>query len=92
MWIAGRWLVGGEGLPRLAASEPWLAALERDSDQSIARLEAPGTLWETLQRASGLNLLEGLDSADLKLETLKLTREGDRLRLIMAVSGLAPLD
>lgn len=58
VWVAGRWLVGGKGLPRLAASEPWLAALERDSDQSIARLETPGTLWETLQRATGLNLLE----------------------------------
>lgn len=58
VWIAGRWLVGGKGLPRLAASESWLAALERGSDQPIPRLEAPGTLWETLQGSTGLNLLE----------------------------------
>lgn len=44
---------------------------------------AAAALWPWLER---------LDSADLKLETIKLAREGDRLRLIMAVSGLAPPD
>lgn len=58
VWVAGRWLVGGKGLPRLAASETWLAALESGGDHPIARLEAPGNLWETLQRSTGLNLLE----------------------------------
>lgn len=58
VWIARRWLVGGKGLPRLAASEAWLGALERDSDQPISRLEAPDNLWAALQGSMGLDLLE----------------------------------
>lgn len=54
-----------------------------DVSAGRAQLTLEGTaaaLWPWLER---------LDNADLKLETIKLAREGDRLRATLAISGLA---
>lgn len=64
VWCANRWLIGGEGLPRLAATDAWLSALERTLTQPIPRLHAPQTglkyMAQVLSTApSGIDLLEG---------------------------------
>lgn len=64
VWRAGRWLIGGEGLPRLAATDTWLNELEGALNQPVARLETPGTAIDDLApllhgRQSGIDLLEG---------------------------------
>jgi len=58
LWLAGRWLVGGEGGPRLAASDAWLSELEQTSNQPVARLQGPDETWDALETAKGLDLLE----------------------------------